>query len=378
VTKFLFITTHESGRWGGSEYLWSAAADKLARSGAEVHVSVKDWGARLKQVEDLRSAGCRIFRRPFPPSYSDRIKRRLLRASYERSHLRAVGKTSDLIFISQGGNYDGLLWMEAAREEGLRYAVISHAANEQWWPPDPIAERLMRAYSAASGVYFVSQANLELTRSQCLSSLPRAAVIRNPFNVRYDAKPAWPASAAQALSLACVARLDIVQKGQDLLFQVLCRPHWRERNVRVVLAGSGVHERSLRAMAANLHLENVEFAGFVDDIEAFWGQHHALVLPSRYEGMPLTLVEAMFCHRAAVVTDVASHRELIRDNVNGFVAKAASADLLDEALNRLWENRHRLREMGEVAARDVRQWVSPDPTGDLVRELELLANGKTQ
>jgi hypothetical protein len=42
-------------------------------------------------------------------------------------------------------------------------------------------------------------------------------------------------------------------------------------------------------------------------------------------------------------------------------------------MNRAWENRLRLREMGEAAAKDVRQWVSPDPTGDFVRELEALA-----
>ena len=38
-------------------------------------------------------------------------------------------------------------------------------------------------------------------------------------------------------------------------------------------------------------------------------------------------------------------------------------------MNRAWENRHRLREMGEQAATDVRRWVSADPVEDFVREL---------
>ena len=75
------------------------------------------------------------------------------------------------------------------------------------------------------------------------------------------------------------------------------------------------------------------------------------------------------------MTDVAGNRELVRDNVNGFLAKAPTVELFDEAMNRAWENRHRLQEIGEAAARDVRQWVSPDPTGDFVRELESLVNG---
>jgi hypothetical protein len=66
---------------------------------------------------------------------------------------------------------------------------------------------------------------------------------------------------------------------------------------------------------------------------------------------------------------------LVRDGINGFLAKAATVDLLDEAMNRAWENRGRLKEIGAVAAKDVRNWVSADPAEDFVRELEsLVAN----
>ena len=154
---------------------------------------------------------------------------------------------------------------------------------------------------------------------------------------------------------------------------MLDRPHWRARKVHLTLAGTGITERALQKIVANFNLPNVQFAGFVENIEQFWGGHHALLLASRFEGMPLALVEAMLCGRACIATDVGGNPELIRDGVNGFLAKAAAVDLLDEAMNRAWENRHRLREMGEAAANDVRQWVSPDPTGDFVRELEALA-----
>jgi len=85
--------------------------------------------------------------------------------------------------------------------------------------------------------------------------------------------------------------------------------------------------------------------------------------------MPLVLVEAMLCGRPCIVTDVAGHRELVRDGINGFLARAPTVELLDEAMNRAWENRHRLKEMGEQAAIDVRKFVPPDPTEDFVRDL---------
>jgi glycosyltransferase involved in cell wall biosynthesis len=368
----VFIASNDMHRWGGSEYCWSAAAERLVQRGVQVNVSVPGWDEPVKQVEHLRSVGCRIFHRP-RLSLPERIKRRVfLRKGYPWHHIRRIGTNADLIVISQGGNMDGLPWMAAAQSCGFRYAAIVQSVAEQWWPRDELAKRFAEAYEGALCTFFVSAANLALTRRQFGTPLPRGRVIRNPFSVRYTAQPAWPRDPPGHLSLACVGRLDVEQKGQDLLMQVLDLPHWRARNIRLTLAGTGMNERSIRHMVDRLKLRNVNFVGFVDDIEKLWSSHHALVLPSRYEGMPLSLVEAMLCSRPAIVTDVAGHRELVRDNVNGFLAKAATVELVDEAMSRAWENRHRLREIGEAAARDVRQWVSPDPTGDFVRELDSL------
>src|SRR6185437_12953995 len=374
MQKILFIAANEWHRWGGSEFLWGAAAENLARRGVQVTASVKRWDKPVEQVEHLRSIGCRIFCRPVP-SLARRTFRKLPPwREYALRHVKKIGASADLIVISQSKNMDGLEWAEAARSCGFRYAVIVQTAAEMWWPDDGMAERLAESYEGASAAYFVSEANLSLSRLQFVTPLRRASVIRNPFNVRYDARPAWPSNNSGTLSLACVGRLDVAQKSQDLLLSVLSLPHWRERNVRLSLVGSGINERGLRRMVENAKLTSVQFGGFVDDIEQVWSNHHALVLPSRYEGMPLALVEAMLCGRPAIVTDVAGHRELVRDGINGFFAKAPTVELLDEAMNRAWENRHRLKEMGEQAAIDVRKFVPPDPVEDFVRELTALAD----
>jgi glycosyltransferase involved in cell wall biosynthesis len=375
MRKYLFIAANEGHHWGGSEALWSLAAEKLVRAGNEVRASVKDWGEPVPQIEHLRSAGCQIFHRR-PPSFLARQARKILPlAEYWLMHLRDAGEGADLVVISQGANAEGLGWMELAAAAGHKYAVISQGANEQWWPNDDVAERLAASYEKASAAYFVSEANVELSRRQFGSALRNAKVIRNPFNVRFDARPPWPDGLPDGLSLACVARLEVGHKGQDLLLQVLSLPHWRERKVRVSLVGKGLNERWLHRVAEELQLTTVAFTGHVEDIEHVWSRHHALVLASRYEGMPLALIEAMVCGRPGIVTDVAGHRELIRDGINGFLAKAATVELLDEAMNRAWEKRSRLQEMGDVAAADVRRWVSADPGQDFARELESLVGG---
>jgi glycosyltransferase involved in cell wall biosynthesis len=378
MKKYLFMMAQEGHPWGGSEPLWSSAAENLVREGNEVRVSVKDWGKPVPQIERLRSAGCQIFPRDYsvPPFITRQFRKLFPVPPFIESHMAAAGEDVDLVVVCSPDNRTGLEWMESARAAGRKYAVIAQSAVVYWWPEDSIADRLAEAYENANGAYFVSQAILEISRWQFGSPLEKAKVVRNPFNVPYDACPPWPASASGEVALACVGRLDVASKGQDVLLQVLGLPHWRERKVRLSLVGEGPNERCLRRMAERLGLTNVEFRGQSDNMEAVWTEHHALVLSSRFEGMPLVVMEAMLCGRPCIATDVGGNRELIRDGVNGFLAKAPTVELLDEAMSRAWENRSRLRAMGELSARDVRQFVSADPGGDLARELASLAGEK--
>lgn len=382
MAKYLFIMAQEGHRWGGSEPLWAQAAERLVREGNEVRVSAKDWGAPVAQIEKLREAGCKIFLRndpipPFIPRQIKKIARKFAEpAPYAETHMRLAGSGVDLVVLSSPDNGTGLEWMEAAKAAGHKYAVISQSAVVYWWPDDDRAERLAKAHEGAATSYFVSQEILDISRRQFGSPLTNARVIRNPFNVGYDACPPWPTDTRAEMALASVGRLDFVSKGLDLLVQVLALPHWRKRSVRLSFFGEGPHERGLRRMTEHLGVRNIEIRGQSEDIEKIWSEHHALALPSRFEGMPLVLVEAMLCGRPCIATDVGGNRELIRDGENGFLAKAPTVELLDEAMNRGWEARDRLKQIGEVAGRDVRAWVSADPIGEIATELATLVGKK--
>lgn len=373
MRKIAFIAANEN-LWGGSEVLWSRAAEKMAGAGAEVRVSTPGFAGSSDVVKRLRSAGAQISYRRIPPFAMRMARRFFLLPEYRTQHVRQLADGVDLVVISQGTLGDGLSWIEAARDEGLKYVIIVQGASEFMWPADYIAERLADGFEHATRAYFVSEATRNLCRRQLGTPLRHGRVVRNPFNVRYDTPLPWPNGSADELSFACVGRLELVTKGHDLLLQVLSHPRWRERDVQLHFIGSGPHERAVRRLAEELRVENVHFAGQQNDIEEVWAKNHALVLPSRAEGMPLVVVEAMLCGRPCVATDVGGSRELIRDGVNGFLAKCATVELLDEAMNRAWEGRGRLREMGEAAAKDVRQWVSADPIGDFVRELDGLVD----
>jgi glycosyltransferase involved in cell wall biosynthesis len=356
VKHFGFVSTIESSRWGGSEELWHRVALWLASEGMNVRVNVKGWKPDPQPIQRLIATGVEVTRRWDRPAWTQKLRRFLPDEPYRWLDQSA----NDIVVISQGANFEGKFWAAACRKRGIPYALIAQAAGELWWLDDPAADTVREAYEAATASFFVSRANLELTERQIGAAVPRARVVRNPFNVSYDAAPSWPAENG-TLRLACVARIAAKFKGQDLIIEALAAPKWRDRSVHVTFYGIGPNERSLRHQAMLRGLSCVTFAGYVSNVEQIWAHNHALLLTSRVEGLPLAVVEAMLCGRACIVTDVAGNAELLEDNISGFVAAAPTIVAVDEVLERVWQRRHELEQIGARAAKAVRKQVPRDP-----------------
>ena len=150
---------------------------------------------------------------------------------------------------------------------------------------------------------------------------------------------------------ASVGRLDVSVKGQAILLQILKSDVWKERNWILNFYGSGPDEAYLRFLVKEWNLEGkVFFKGFVLNIrKEVWSDNHILLLPSYYEGMPLTLVEAMLCGRTAVVTDVGGNSELLTNGVDGFIANATNKKSFEIALEKAWNQRREWSTYGENA-----------------------------
>lgn len=366
MRRVLFISAMEGFPWGGSEPLWTQAASRLMAAGSTVMASVRSWPNPAPELMALRRQGCHLrFRH-------QTLWNRVIDRTFPQRRFGFVHRFKpDLIVVSQGVHSEGISWLSLCRDSGFPYAVVVQCATEDLWPADTELDELASSLRAARRCYFVSGGNLKTVNLQLGAPLNNARVIRNPHNVAREAKPAWP-EIDGVFKLACVARLEPKAKGQDILFEVLRLQKWRERPLRVSLFGEGPNRRHLELLAKEYALDQVRFAGFEPDVSKIWSSHHALVLPSRYEGLPLTLVEAMLCRRFCIVTDVAGNAELIKDGTDGFVAAAPTVGLLDDAMERAWASRDRWEEIGRAAAASIRQQIPADPVGEFVQDLKSL------
>jgi glycosyltransferase involved in cell wall biosynthesis len=165
--------------------------------------------------------------------------------------------------------------------------------------------------------------------------------------------------------------LEPGDKGQDLLLEALAGPVWATRNWRLHLYGEGQNRGILECLVQRLGLaDRVVFEGHVD-VEEIWSLNHALVMPSRVEGLPSAVIEAMLCGRPVVATDVAG-AEVIEDGVTGFLVGAPTVGCVRNALERFWAKREDAREIGATASKRIRHLLPSDPArifADKIKEL---------
>jgi glycosyltransferase involved in cell wall biosynthesis len=269
---------------------------------------------------------------------------------------------ADLVVLSQASCWGAYSEMLALADAGIPYVCISQLNTPFSWPGDGLFGAVGAAFSKARAAVFVSQGNLDLFQSQAAVELGNAHVIYNPpsFDV---SEPCGPPPVGP-FRLLNVARIDPGHKGQDLLIDVLNLPKWREREVQLSVAGGG-NRKWLEQLVKSKGLGNVTLLGHVGDLRSVWQGATFGVFPSRYEGMPLAMIEGMALGRAIVATDVAGHGEWIEHGINGFLAAGCTASCLDAALELAWQQRGDAAKLGEAARQTFERIMHRDPGAEL-------------
>jgi len=103
-------------------------------------------------------------------------------------------------------------------------------------------------------------------------------------------------------------------------------------------------------MAAELSIQDtVEFLGWRSDVIDLLRQSWGFVLPSRNEGMPNALLEAMACGLPCVATRVSGSEDIIADGRNGILVESEQPTQLADALRRLIQDTELAERLGREA-----------------------------
>jgi glycosyltransferase involved in cell wall biosynthesis len=373
--RLAFVSLMTRTPWGACEVLWAETAQRALQAGHEVLVSVLRWPELPAQIAALERAGARIELRP----RAAWVRRSAVLSRLSRTYKPLEVFAPDAICVSQGGTYDiarsgsPSVLFDRIKRIGAPFVLLCHC--QQPAPPAGKLPAIRTIFANASTAGMLADKLRTVSESHLGTAIPNAHIFQNPVNLREIKPLPWPQP--EPLRLACVGRLDAV-KNHGPLLEALALPVWRERNWTLTVCGSGPLQEQLQRQVREAGLDaRVRFAGYVEDIAALWADHHVLVMPSRFEGVPLALVEAMLCSRPVVAVDTGGIAEWVEDGRSGLLIAKPVREEMILALERMWALRGQLESMGRRAHESSLAKRDPDPAGTLLGWLTASAQHPT-
>ena len=380
--RVLFTSTLGASEWAGSEIMWFQAAARLVTDGHDVAVVLPQSMQAPDTLERMRTAGVEVLRGKVDPALALGVRLARRRRPVDSTPFAPINRharkwKADVVVLSQASCWGAYSEMLALADDGIPYVSISQLNTPFSWPDDKLFEAVGRAFAGAKAAVFVSQGNLDLLENQIALKLDNAHVIYNLPS--FDVSEPCGQPPKEVFRLLNVARIDPGHKGQDILLDVLAMPKWRERNVELEIAGGGNRDW-LERLTQVKGLKNVKILGHVDSLKEVWQRTTFGVFPSRYEGMPLAMIEGMALGRAVIATDVAGHGEWIENGVNGFLAEGTTPRSLERTLEKAWVMQGQAASLGHDAWQTYRRMRPQGPdaplTGLILSELSAVLTPK--
>jgi len=231
---------------------------------------------------------------------------------------------------------------------------IERFCGARFWPRTPrfddaTLRRLVALVIRRADAFIVLNAE---TRGELLglgAPPEKCHVVPNGIEVERFARVATPPRQDGVRHLLCVARLT-EQKGHDVLLRALPAIRAAAGPIVLTLLGEGPQRASLQSLAASLGVtEAVRFGGVVSDVIPYLAGASAFVLPSRYEGIPLALLEAMAAGVPVVASAVVGNRDVVRDGVDGILVRPEDPNALARGLVSILTNRETATRLAAAA-----------------------------
>lgn len=357
--KFLIISMiHDP--WGGSEeIIYAFAKQALIQNHTVIHSTFHFSKIAEKEFELIKLGMMHVQRRGHVESNIFRPKRILI---------KTINKILDLVsnpfeeafhlkpdYILYNGTAFSITeekkLLQYLLNNNIQYGIIGHYNKEDGSDlSDKNIELYKQIISNAKNLFFVSNRTVETIEKKIDTQLTNYSIIRNPVNLKINEYVKYPSESVY--NFAMIGNIRNVHKGHDIAIDVLSRSSWKERNWHLNIYGSGSDRKALEEKIKEYGIENkISFKGVTNDIIKVWRENNLLLMPSRMEGIPLAVVEAMLSGRAVVATDVGGHKEWIRNEYDGWISPSVNVESFGETLEKAWLHKNDWENMG-IRARE--------------------------
>lgn len=151
------------------------------------------------------------------------------------------------------------------------------------------------------------------------------------------------------IDLIFVGRI-VANKGIDVLLKAVKKLKPGVLVKKVAIVGDGAQIAHLKRMTAELALSGiVEFLGKRNDVEALLQQSRLFVLPSRIEGTPSALLEAMACGTPVVTTTVGGVPLVVENDIDGLLVPPDNVEALSSAIEKILRRKAFARKLARNA-----------------------------
>ncbi len=185
------------------------------------------------------------------------------------------------------------------------------------------------------------------------SGIPPERVVAKRSTAQTRAELGLKAGDFVVLSTGRLAR----QKGLEYLIEAVSLLTGRMKaGLKVLLAGEGPLRAVLYEQSRRLGVEaQVVFLGFRSDIAELLAVSDAVVLPSLWEGLSISVLEAMAAERPIVTTTIGSNQEALRHGETGLLVPPKRSDLLAQSICTLADDPNLRERLGTAAGQVYRE-----------------------
>lgn len=198
----------------------------------------------------------------------------------------------------------------------------------------------------------VGQKSAELMEN--FYALGRNSVISIPNGVPDSIAPTQPRSTLPII-VGSIGRLDAM-KAHDILLRAIAQVE----DVQAIILGEGEQRSSLEQLAIELGIsDRVKLLGWIAHPRSYLSEFDVVAMPSRSEGFPLAMVEAMLAAKPVIATRVGSMPEAIVAYETGLLIEKNDVDGLAQAIRQLRDQPELRAKLGQQARKAaVEQWTS--------------------